>query len=150
MKPLAYREAVEALDFPAVARTLAPDVTFFSPATAHPCRGRHRVAAALYALSDIRQDLRYTRELTDEGEAGALSQVLLFEARVAGRSLQGFDLLTYGTSGLVTDLTVMVRPLPAAPRPPGSDWPPAGTSPGTRHGAGMPGSGTGIRRCPGP
>ncbi|MFI0357517.1 nuclear transport factor 2 family protein [Actinomadura sp. 9N407] len=44
----------------------------------------------------------------------AQAQALVFNARVMGKAVQGVDLITFNDSGLVVDLTVMVRPLPAA------------------------------------
>lgn len=111
----AFRRAVEALDMTALERTLAPDVTFFSPVMVHPHRGRDKVVAFLRVLSEVLEDFRYTHELRGEAlDGGGRTQGLIFAAGVGGKSLQGLDLLTYDAAGLATDLTVMVRPLPAA------------------------------------
>jgi hypothetical protein len=111
----AFRRAVEALDMTALERTLAPDATFFSPVMVHPYSGREKVVAFLRVLSEVLEDLRYTHELRGEAlDGGGHTHGLVFAARVGEKSLQGLDLLTYDTAGLVTDLTVMVRPLPAA------------------------------------
>ncbi|MCP9950358.1 hypothetical protein LUX33_19425 [Actinomadura madurae] len=45
---------------------------------------------------------------------GPPAQALIFSARVMGKAVQGLDLIRFGDTGLVTGLTVMVRPLPAA------------------------------------
>ncbi|GAB2875284.1 nuclear transport factor 2 family protein [Streptomyces mayteni] len=111
----AFRKALEARDMTALERTLAPDATFFSPVMVHPYRGREKLVAFLSVLSEVFEDFRYTHEL--RGEALALDEHaagLVFTARVGGKRLQGIDLLTFDAAGLVTDLTVMVRPLPAA------------------------------------
>ena len=52
------------------------------------------------------RDSRYTDELTGDGTHG-----LVFEARVGEKQLQGWDYLALDADGLVTELTVMVRPL---------------------------------------
>src|SRR5690606_5641077 len=65
-------------------------------------------------LLEVFEDFRYTDELVGAGRPDAPSQALIFDARVMGKSVQGLDLLRFGDDGLVTGLTVMVRPLPAA------------------------------------
>ncbi|NGO66951.1 SnoaL-like domain-containing protein [Streptomyces sp. SB3404] len=111
----AFREAVELRDMTAVEKTLAADVTFFSPVMVRPYRGRTKVAAFLRVLSEVLQEFRYTQELwNDSRDEGGRTHVLLFDARVEHKPLQGVDVLEYDAAGLVTSLVVMVRPLPAA------------------------------------
>jgi hypothetical protein len=47
----------------------------------------------------------------EELEAAAGVTGFVFDTRVAGRDLQGLDLLRSGPDGLIGDLTVMIRPL---------------------------------------
>jgi hypothetical protein len=54
-------------------------------------------------------DFRYTDELS--GADG--TEVLVFEAMVGDREVQGIDLLRVNADGLIADFTVMVRPLSA-------------------------------------
>jgi hypothetical protein len=117
----AFRRGIEAFDIAAAARALAPDVTFSSPVMVHPYQGRETVARLLGVLTELFEDMRYTNELVGEARDGVplpdranRTQALIFEAKIDGKRLQGLDLLTYGEDGLVSDLTVMVRPLPAA------------------------------------
>lgn len=117
----AFRKGIEARDIESAARALSPDVTFYSPVMVHPYRGREAVARLLGVLTEVFEGMRYTHELVGEAHEGKLppaptkrTQALVFEARLGQKPLQGLDLLTYGDDGLISDLTVMVRPLPAA------------------------------------
>lgn len=117
--PGTFRAAVEAKDLAAITGALDPGVEFHSPVMVKPYRGRDSVAALLGVLLEVFEDFRYTDELVSpardgEGEASGRAQALIFSARVAGKAVQGLDLLRFGDTGLVTGLTVMVRPLPAA------------------------------------
>ncbi|WUH97617.1 nuclear transport factor 2 family protein [Spirillospora sp. NBC_00431] len=120
-----FREAVEAKDLAAITSALDPGIEFHSPVMVKPYLGRDPVAALLGVLLEVFEDFRYTDELVSSGsigvppdEGGEASAVpalaLIFTARVAGKAVQGLDLLRFGDTGLVTGLTVMVRPLPAA------------------------------------
>ena len=52
------------------------------------------------------EDFRYTDELAMDG-----GHALIFRASVAGRELEGIDLLRFDEDGLIADFTVMLRPL---------------------------------------
>ncbi|MFB4296174.1 nuclear transport factor 2 family protein [Actinomadura sp. NTSP31] len=116
--PGTFRAAVEAKDLAAITRSLDPGIEFLSPVMVKPYHGRDPVAALLGVLLEVFEDFRYTDELVGpEGAGGPArppSQALVFSARVMGKAVQGLDLLRFGETGLVTGLTVMVRPLPAA------------------------------------
>ena len=101
-----FREAVERGDIDAVRALLAPNVVFHSPATFHPFVGRETVAALLSIVGQTVEDFRYTDELQADG-----AHALIFRASVAGRELEGIDLLRFDADGLIADFTVMVRPL---------------------------------------
>jgi SnoaL-like domain len=88
---------------------LAPDVVFRSPIVFKPYEGREAVAPILAAVFTVFEDFRYIDQLAGEGSA-----TLLFKARVGDRELDGLDYLRFGEDGLVSELTVMVRPLSAA------------------------------------
>jgi hypothetical protein len=101
-----FRAAVEARDWDAAIGLLADDVVFHSPAVFRPYEGRAAVEPLLRAVSQVFEDFRYVREVGDGGD-----HVLLFEARVGDRSVQGVDILRTGDDGRITDFTVMVRPM---------------------------------------
>ncbi len=101
-----FRAAVERWDLDAVRELLAPDVVFHSPVTFHPFVGRDTVAQLLSLVAQTFEEFRYTGELAAEGV-----HALIFRASVAGRELEGVDLLRFDQQGLIADFTVMVRPL---------------------------------------
>jgi SnoaL-like protein len=105
----AFREAVEAGDVAAMAAALDPDVTFSSPVVFRPYEGRDAVMQLLSLVAQVFEDFRYVDELRGED-----STCLVFRARVGDRDLEGIDYLRLGPDGLVTELTVMVRPYSAA------------------------------------
>ena len=102
------RRAIEARDADAVEALLAPDVVFRSPALFKPYAGRAATMVFLRAAMEGFEDFRYTRTFTDDAGGGS---VMLFEANVSGKSLEGVDILSVGDDGLVTEFRVMIRPL---------------------------------------
>ena len=102
----AFREAVELRDHEAMVATLASDIRFNSPVSHRPFVGRDAVAVVLGAVLEVFEDFRYT----DQFESGDCV-ALVFEARVGDREVQGVDLLRHDASGLVSELTALVRPL---------------------------------------
>jgi SnoaL-like domain len=102
----AFRAAVERSDLEAVSELLAPHVVFHSPVTFHPFLGRDTVSQLLALVADTFEDFRYTDELTVDG-----AHALIFKAAIAGKQLEGIDLLRFDAQGLISDFTVMLRPL---------------------------------------
>jgi SnoaL-like domain len=101
-----FRKAVEAHDLEGMMATFAEDAVLHSPVTFKPFEGRAAIRQLLAILFEVFQDFRYTDEL--EAEDG--TRALVFNARVGDRDLQGLDLIRFDGSGLIRDLTVMVRP----------------------------------------
>lgn len=106
MSSQAFRTAVENNDMDAAIALLADDVVFRSPVVHRPYEGREATAVLLRAVSEVFEDFRYTREVSD-GE----NHVLVFHARVGDRELDGADFLVTDADGLITDFMVMVRPM---------------------------------------
>ncbi len=106
MSTHAFRDAVVAHDHEALVATLAPDVTFSSPAVFKPYEGRDATAFVLAGVLQVFEDFRYIDELHGDDTA-----TLRFVARVGDRHIEGVDLLRVGSDGLISDLTVMIRPL---------------------------------------
>jgi hypothetical protein len=104
----AFRNAVEAGDFEAIAATLAPGVQFHSPVAFRPFDGREATLGVIRAISSVFEDFEYTDEL-ESGDTTAL----MFRARVGDKSVQGIDYLRHGQDGLIEEFTVMLRPLSA-------------------------------------
>ncbi len=107
--PQRFRAAVEAWDLDAALATLAPDITFHSPAVFQEYRGVETVGGLLRCVFETFEDFRYTDELAGNGDDPV--HALIFQARVGNRTLEGMDLLRIGPDGLIADFTVMVRPL---------------------------------------
>jgi limonene-1,2-epoxide hydrolase len=98
---------VEARDAGAIKAALAPDVTFRSPVVYSPYEGRDAVATVLEAVTHVFEGFEYVQRL--EAADGGIA--LIFRARVGDRQIDGLDLLRFDDEGLVSELTVMVRPM---------------------------------------
>jgi hypothetical protein len=106
-----FRRAVEARDADALVDVLAEDVVFRSPVVFRPYVGRDAVAPILRAALEVFEDFRYVQEI---GTSDGTEHALVFRARIAGRELEGTDLLRTGADGTVVELAVLVRPLTGA------------------------------------
>jgi len=102
----AFRSAVEARKFEDMMAQFAEKAVLHSPVTFAPFEGRAAIQQLLTILLEIFEDFRYTDEL----EAQDGTAALIFRARVGDRDLQGLDLIRFDESGLIRDLTVMIRP----------------------------------------
>ncbi len=105
----AFRSAVEALQMDQAVEQLHPDVVFHSPIVHKPYVGRDAVAPVLHAVGQVFTAFRYTGEYTSDA-----GHVLVFEARVGDRDVQGVDILEWAPDGRIGTFTVMVRPYSAA------------------------------------
>ncbi|MEZ5116060.1 MAG: nuclear transport factor 2 family protein [Candidatus Nanopelagicales bacterium] len=101
-----FRTAVEARDRAAMTALMAPDVRFFSPVAFHPFVGRESAAELFSNLLEVFEDFHYVDELEGDG-----THALVFRATVGGKSLEGLDHLRFDADGLVSEFTVMIRPL---------------------------------------
>ncbi|HEV2592398.1 MAG TPA: nuclear transport factor 2 family protein [Gaiellaceae bacterium] len=99
------REAIEAGDVEGLAALLAEDVVFRSPAVYKPYQGRDTVLALLSVVAQVFENFRYAAEWND-----GPTTILMFEATVGDRELQGVDILERNEDGLVERFTVMIRP----------------------------------------
>ncbi len=105
-----FRRAVEATDLEALADLLAEHVVFRSPAVHTPYEGQVATMVLLRAVMRVFEDFRYTRSYAEQGHALG-GQALTFEATVAGKAVEGLDLIRVDGDGLIDDLRVLVRPL---------------------------------------
>ena len=101
-----FRAAAEAKDFSEIDDLLAEDIVFRSPAVFKPYEGRDLVKVILGAVVQVFEDFRYLDQVEGNDRA-----VLIFEARVGDRELQGVDVLRFDEDGRVDELTVMIRPM---------------------------------------
>lgn len=106
MKSDDFRRAAESKDFSRVEELFSPDVVFRSPAVFRPYTGLDALKVLLGAVAEIFEDFRYV----DQVETGDTA-VLVFEARVGERQLNGVDVLRFGEDGLIAEMMVMIRPL---------------------------------------
>lgn len=106
MSHAAFRAAIESGDIDSVEQVLAPDVVFRSPVVFKPYEGREATMVVLRAVAEVFEDFRYVAEMAGEG-----GHALVFEARVGDRQLQGIDWLRFDLDGLVSELTVLIRPM---------------------------------------
>jgi hypothetical protein len=103
-----FKAAVETQNMDAAIALLADDVVFRSPIVFADYKGRDAVAPILHGVGMVFEDFRYLSEYdSDDGH------VLMFEARVGDRGLQGVDIIA-DDGERITELTVMVRPYSAA------------------------------------
>lgn len=105
MRSDAFRAAAEAKDFARADELFTEDVTFRSPMVFKPYEGRDAIKVILGAVVQVFEDFRYI----DQIETGD-SAVLVFEARVGDRELQGIDYLRFTDDDRIAEMSVMVRP----------------------------------------
>ena len=106
MRSDAFRRAAEAKDFSAGEELFAEDVTFRSPVVFKPYEGREALTVILGAVVRVFEGFRYV-EHVETGDTA----MLMFEARVGERDVQGVDILRYREDGLIGEMIVMVRPM---------------------------------------
>ena len=106
MRSDAFRAAAEAKDFGAATDVFTEDVVFRSPVVFKPYEGREALMIVLGAVVQVFEDFRYVEQV----ETGDTA-VLMFEARVGERDVQGVDVLRFDSEGRVRELIVMVRPM---------------------------------------
>ena len=106
MRSDAFRASAEAKDFSRIDDLFSEDAVFRSPVVFKPYEGRDAMRVVLGAVVQVFEDFRYVEQV----ETGDTA-MLMFEARVGDRDLQGIDILRFGADGRATELTVMVRPM---------------------------------------
>jgi limonene-1,2-epoxide hydrolase len=105
----AFRTAVESKDLDATVACLATAVVFHSPIVFKEYNGRDEVRPILAGVMSVFEDFAYIGDYRAPGGA-----VLHFTARIGDRTLDGVDILTFDSEGLVGEFTVMIRPYSAA------------------------------------
>jgi len=106
MKSDGFRAAAEAKDFEAGRHLFTDDVTFRSPFVHTPYEGIDALAFLLGNVVQVFENFSYVSQV----ETGDTA-VLMFEATVNEKQLQGVDILKFDDDGKITELTVMVRPM---------------------------------------
>jgi hypothetical protein len=104
-----WRAAGEARDAGAAVAVLAEDVRLISPITDQfVFAGRAQVHTLLDVALDAIDAITYTDQVV-EGRTAAL----FYEGVIGGMRLHEAQLLRLGEDGLITEITLFIRPLPA-------------------------------------
>ncbi|MGW4916128.1 nuclear transport factor 2 family protein [Streptomyces albidoflavus] len=115
-----FRAAVETAttgDLSGFSGLFLPDVRLYSPVSFKPFDGEEMVLGLLGVLVRTFEDFRYIGTFTgeaatsrDQDAPASPADVLLFRATVDGKEIHGMDLLHFDETGLIKEITVMVRP----------------------------------------
>ncbi len=106
MRSDGFRKAAEAKDFESGKELFTEDVVFRSPFVHTPYEGIDALGFLLGNVVQVFEDFRYLSQV----ETGDTA-VLVFEAEVNGRKLQGVDVLNFNDEGKIAEMSVMVRPM---------------------------------------
>jgi len=106
-----FQDAVVARDASAIEALLADEVVFTSPVAFAPYVGKPITAAILRGVLRVFEDFRYVRTISS---TDGRDHVLVFEATVGGKVVNGCDILHLDERGFIDDFVVMVRPLSGA------------------------------------
>jgi hypothetical protein len=111
MKSDAFVDAVHARSREKLEGCFADECRFLSPVVFAPYEGKEVVLTILsegaFKVFDA-DNFEYVHRFENEDAAA-----LIFRSSVGGRDVDGLDLLTFDSAGLITELKVMVRPLSA-------------------------------------
>jgi hypothetical protein len=108
-----FRTAVECGNVDSAADLFTEAASFRSPIVFKPYQGRDEVVKVLQAAERVlglSGDFRYVHQLEDPHDRVA---ILEFATRVDGKQVEGIDKLTFDEDGMITELTVMIRPASA-------------------------------------
>jgi hypothetical protein len=108
-----FRAAVEQGDVARARDLFHEQAVFRSPVLFTPYEGRDQVVQVLRAAEQvlgIGGSFRYVHQLEDPDDRVA---ILEFATKVGGKQVEGIDKLTFDEAGLITELTVMIRPASA-------------------------------------
>jgi ketosteroid isomerase-like protein len=105
-----WHKLIETKDAAGLDNILADNVVFHSPIVHTPQEGKPvttlYLTAALYVFNN--DSFKYLREIISGNSA-----VLEFSTVIEGITVNGVDMITWGTDGKITEFKVMVRPLKA-------------------------------------
>ncbi|MFC5822528.1 nuclear transport factor 2 family protein [Nonomuraea insulae] len=105
----AYRLAGEAHDLDALIATLADDVVFHSPLTdGTEFRGKEQVRQLFSVVLRVVSGIRYVSDVGDEH-----TRALTATATVGGQEAHEAAMVEVGEDGLIKEVTMWIRPLPA-------------------------------------
>ena len=106
----AWHKLLETKDAAGLDEILADNVVFHSPIVHTPQEGKPitklYLTAALYVFNN--GSFKYSRKIISDNNA-----VLEFTTTIDGITVNGVDMITWGSDGRITDFKVMIRPLKA-------------------------------------
>ncbi|MFZ3473863.1 nuclear transport factor 2 family protein [Streptomyces sp. 4.24] len=110
-----FRSAVHSQDLAALALLFTDDVRLNSPVKSKPFEGKPAVLALFRVLLRTFEDFHYVGRFEGSAEAGpdgaeGPATVLPFRTVVTGRQVHGIDMLHLAPGGLISEITVMIRP----------------------------------------
>ncbi|MFE3450147.1 nuclear transport factor 2 family protein [Nonomuraea sp. NPDC059194] len=109
---LPYREAGENKDLDALMATLAPEVAFHSPLSARAgFHGRDELRVLFGVAFSAIGELRYHTDVGDDR-----TRMLAATTTIGGHPMEESALLRFDDNGLITEITMFIRPLPALTR----------------------------------
>ena len=105
-----WHKLVDARDDAGLDDILADNVVFHSPVVHTPQVGKSITKLYLAAATHVLNNgtFKYLREVISGNNA-----VLEFQTVIDGISINGVDMITWGTDGRITEFKVMLRPLKA-------------------------------------
>ncbi|MGK2954147.1 MAG: nuclear transport factor 2 family protein [Solirubrobacterales bacterium] len=106
MKSDAFRAMAESKDVEGGRDLFTEDVIFGSPFVHKKYEGIDALGFLLGNVVQVFENFRYISQV----ETGDTA-VLMFEADVNGRQLQGVDILKFNDEDRISEMTVMVRPM---------------------------------------
>ncbi len=106
MKSDRFKAAAENKDFEAASGLFAEDVTFRSPFVHTPYEGIDTLRFILGNVAEVLENFNYIGQTETDDQA-----VLMFEANVGDRDVQGVDIFRFDAEGRITEMTVMIRPM---------------------------------------
>ncbi len=105
MKSDGFRAAAESKDFESGLDLFTEDVVFRSPFVHKPYEGVEALGFLLSHVVEVLENFRYIAHVETDDVA-----VLMFEANVGDRDVQGVDILRFNQEDKICEMTVMIRP----------------------------------------
>ncbi len=105
----AFTAAMQRKDLGAMLTHMAEDVTLNTPLAAEPVHGKAAIRSVVSALFDLVDRFEFREIMQGAGHASGFLRI------IAGpRELDGMDYWRLDEAGLIEEMTVLWRPLPAA------------------------------------
>jgi hypothetical protein len=105
----AFRKAAAHHDVARASKYLADDVRLFASLTSKPFEGKQAVLAVFTMLLEVIEDLTYVAEYDSPG-----GKVILTRGKINGREVDGVQVLTLRSDGLISEFRDFIRPFSGA------------------------------------